>query len=102
MAPSGLALLATSPWLAAQRFRPAHLGLSLVSSGAIELIGFDRPVQLTTDLIGEGCIAQPPTPAVAGANMDSQLIGNTPRGTRQAQEKRGENPVHHRAFVAVQ
>src|SRR5262245_34021419 len=42
MAPSGLAFLATPPWRAAQRFRPARLGLSLVSGGVIEVIGFDR------------------------------------------------------------
>ena len=57
MAPPGLAFLATPPWLAAQRFRPARLGLSLVSGGVIEVIGFDRPFSLTTDLIGQGHIA---------------------------------------------
>ena len=34
--------------------------------------------------------------------MDPQLFGNTPRCTRQAQEKRGQNPVHHRALAAIQ
>jgi hypothetical protein len=53
--------------------------LALVASGVIEVIGFDCPVQLTTDLIGEGRIAQPPTPAIASADMDPQLFGNTPR-----------------------
>src|SRR4029453_3755213 len=43
MAPPGLAFLATPPWRAAQRFRPARLGLSLLAGGVIEVIGFDRP-----------------------------------------------------------
>src|SRR5215468_11064948 len=43
MVPPGLAFLAAPPWLAAQRFRPARRGLSLVSGGMIEVIGFDRP-----------------------------------------------------------
>src|SRR5215831_1609662 len=34
--------------------------------------------------------------------MDPHLSGNTPRCTRQAQQKRREHPVHHRAFAAVQ
>jgi hypothetical protein len=34
--------------------------------------------------------------------MDPQLSGNPPRGTRQAHEKRGKNPVHQRAFTAIQ
>src|SRR5262249_14709488 len=39
--PPGLTLLATPPGLAAQRFRPTRLGLSLVSGGVIEGVGFD-------------------------------------------------------------
>jgi hypothetical protein len=50
-----------------------------------EVIGFDCPVQLTTDLIGEGGIAQPPAPAVASPDMAPQLSGNAARGTREAQ-----------------
>src|SRR5439155_15471186 len=68
----------------------------------VEVIGFDRPVQLAADLIGEGGIAEPPTPAIAGADMDPQLSGNAPRGTRQAQEKGGENPVRQGPLAAVQ
>ena len=40
-----------------QRFRPAPLGLSLVSGSVIEIIGLDRSVQLPSDLIGQGRIA---------------------------------------------
>src|SRR5215831_12321829 len=68
----------------------------------VEVISFHRPVQLTSELIGEGSIAPPPTPAIAGPDMDPQFSGNAPRGTRQAQEKGGEHPVHHRALAAVQ
>src|SRR5499426_3377593 len=34
--------------------------------------------------------------------MDPQLSGNAARGTRQAQQKRRENPVHDRALAAIQ
>src|SRR5262252_213473 len=34
--------------------------------------------------------------------MAPHLSGNTPRGTRQAQEKRGQHSVHHRALAAIQ
>src|SRR5262249_12658173 len=86
MPPPGLTLLATPPWRAAQRFRPARLGLSLVAGGLIEVIGFHRPVHLAADLIGEGGIPEPPTPTIAGADMDPQLSDNAPRGTREAQQ----------------
>src|SRR5262247_2842607 len=46
MAPPGLAFLAAPPWRAAQRFRPARLGLSLVSGGMIEVIRFHGALQL--------------------------------------------------------
>src|SRR4029434_6174661 len=100
--PPGLTLLATPPGLAAQRFRPARLGLSLVSGGVREGVGIDRPGQLPPDLIGQSRIAQPPAPAVTRADMNAQLSGNTPRGTRQAQQKGSQNPVHHRALAAIQ
>src|SRR5215475_4554726 len=102
MAPPGLAFLATPPWLAAQRFLPTLLGLPLLASGVIEIIRFHGALQLPLHLVGQGGIAQPPAPAVARADMDPQLFGNTPRCTRQAQEKRGQNPVHHRALAAIQ
>ncbi len=78
VAPPGLTLLATPPWLSAQRFRPPFLGLSFMTGGVIEVISFDCPCQLPSDLIGQGGIAQPPTPAIARADMDAQLSGNTP------------------------
>src|ERR671930_208082 len=34
--------------------------------------------------------------------MDPHLFGNTPRGTREAQQKRGENPMPQRALAAIQ
>src|SRR4030095_10608078 len=68
----------------------------------IQVVGFDRPLQLPLHLIGQGRIAQPPTPAIARPHMYSQLSGNASRGTRQAQQKRRENPVHDRALAAVQ
>ena len=68
-----------------RRLFPTLLGLALVASRVREVIGFDCPVQLTTDLIGEGGMAQPPAPAVASPDMAPQLSGNAARGTREAQ-----------------
>jgi hypothetical protein len=68
----------------------------------VEVIGFNGAFPLAADLIGEGGIPEPPTPPIAGANMDPQLSGDAPRGTRQAQQKRGEHPVHERALAAIQ
>src|SRR5262245_61906821 len=56
MTPSGLAFLAATPWLASQRFLPARPSLSLMPRCVVEVIGFDRPFQLTTDLIRQGGI----------------------------------------------
>src|SRR5215813_11732131 len=102
MAPAGLAFLATPPWLAAQRFLPTMFGLAFLTSRVIEIIRFHGALQLPRHLVGQGGIAQPPTPAIARPPMHPQLAGNTARGTRQAQEKRRENPVHDRALAAIQ
>src|SRR4029450_6415975 len=102
VAPTGLALLTAPTRAAPQRPLATALRLPLVASGVIEVIGFDRPCQLTTALVGQGRIAQPPAPAIAGADVDPQLSGNASRGTRQAKQKRREDPVHDRALAAVQ
>src|SRR4030095_10505941 len=65
MAAPGLAFLAAPPWRAAQGLFPALLGLALVAGGMIQVVGFDRPRQLPLHLVGQGRIAQPPTPAIA-------------------------------------
>ena len=85
MAPAGLACLAAPTRAASQRLLPALRGLALVARSMVEVISFDCPVQLTTDLIGEGGMAQPPAPAVASPDMAPRLSGNAARGTREAQ-----------------
>src|SRR5215831_4104880 len=102
MPPTGLTLLAASTRAASQRFLPALFRLALLPGGVIEVIRFDGALQLALHLVGQGGIAQPPTPAVAGPDMHPQLSGNAARGTRQAQEKRRKNPVHDRALAAIQ
>src|SRR5215831_2534987 len=102
MAAPGLAFLAATPWRAAQCLFPALLGLALVAGGMIQGVGFDRPRHLPLHLVGQGGIAQPPTPAIASADMHPQLFGNATRGTRQTPQKSGEHPVHYRALAAVQ
>src|SRR5215471_16409861 len=76
--------------------------LPLVTGGVVEVIGFHGAYQLAIGFIGEGGIAQPPAPAIARTAMHPQLSRNTARGTRQAQQKGRENPVHDRALAAVQ
>jgi hypothetical protein len=78
------------------------LGLALVARSMVEGISFDCPVQLTTDLAGEGGMVSPPIPPIAGADMDPHLSGDAPRGTGEAQQKGGEHPARQRTLAAVQ
>src|SRR5262245_8806915 len=64
VAAAGLALLPPATGSAAQRLLAASCGLALVAGGVLEVIGFHRPCQLALHLIGQGGIAQPPTPAI--------------------------------------
>jgi hypothetical protein len=57
---------------------------------------------LPIGFVGEGRVAQPPTPAIARPPMHPQLPGNAARRTRQAQQDGGQNPVRQRALAAVQ
>jgi hypothetical protein len=93
MAPTGLTLLAAPTRAAPQRLLPSLLRLPLVTRGMVEVIGFHRAFQLAMHLIRQGSIAEPPTPPIAGPDMDSQLSRNTSRRTRQAQQEGGENTV---------
>ena len=76
--------------------------LPLMASGVIELIRFHGALELPLHLVGQGGIAQPPTPALARPHMPPQFLGHAARGTRQAQEKRRKNPMHDRALAAIQ
>src|SRR5262249_14588060 len=76
VASTRLTLFATTTCTAPQCFLPALRRLPLVARGMVELIGFDSACQLTVHLIGEGGIAQPPAPPIAGAAMEPQLSGD--------------------------
>src|SRR6266850_2396313 len=91
--PAGLALLAATPRSTSERFWPALLGLAFVPSDVVELIRFNRAFYLAIHLVGHRSIAQPPAPAITGPAMDAQLSGNTPRRTRETEQKRCQNPV---------
>src|SRR5262244_4226769 len=80
MTPAGLALLTTPTRSAPQVLCPSVFGLAFLASGVIEIICFDGPFQLPLHFIGQGSIAQPPAPTVAGPAMDAQLSGNAARG----------------------
>jgi hypothetical protein len=97
MTPAGLAPFASTPRSASQGLWPTLFGLSLVPSDVIELIGFNRALQLAIDLVGDGSIAQPPAPAIAGADMDTHLPRDAPGGTGEAQQKGREDPVRERS-----
>src|SRR5499433_2700038 len=51
MASPGLTFLAAPPWRAVQGLFPALLGLALVASRMIQVVGFDRPRQLPLHLV---------------------------------------------------
>src|SRR5262245_551213 len=102
MPPARLALLAAPTRPASQGLFPALLCLALAASGMVEFIGFDRAFQLTMHLVRQGGIAQPPAPAVAGPDMDTQLPRNTTRRTRDTQQEDGKNPVRERPLALVE
>ena len=52
-----------------RNFFPPLRGLTLVARGVREVIGFDCAVPVTLPLLGQGGMAQPPAPAVAGPAM---------------------------------
>src|SRR5262245_16944015 len=72
----GLTFLAPSAGLTIQWLGAAVFRLSLLAGRMIEVVGFDCALQPTIHLIGQGSIAQPPAPAVAGTDMDPQLSGD--------------------------
>ena len=73
-----------------------------MASGVIQLIRLNSAFQSAVHLIGQGGIAQPPTPAIARADMDAHLPGDAPRRARQTEQKGGEKPVGEGALAAVQ
>src|SRR5262245_47093062 len=82
VSPTGLAFLAATTRSAAQMLFPALFRLPLLASGVIEVIRFHGALHLPLHLVGQGGIAQPPAPTVAGPAMDAQLSGNAARGAR--------------------
>src|SRR5262245_6724625 len=70
MASTGLQLFTVTTRSASHRLLPTVFRLPLLTSGVIEFIRFDRALHLTLHLIGQGTIAQPPAPAIAGPDMD--------------------------------
>src|SRR5215470_4839280 len=71
--PTRFTLLAASTCPASQVLFSAVCRLALLAGGVIEVIGFDGAVQLTLHLIGQRSVAEPPAPAIAGPDMDTQL-----------------------------
>src|SRR5919108_4319149 len=96
VAPTGLAFLPTATCAAPQRLLATALRLSLVAGSMVEVIGFHRALQPTIGFVGDGGIPEPPAPAITGPTMDPQLSGNTPRRTRETEQKRRQNPVCQR------
>src|SRR5262249_47465689 len=93
IAPTGLAFLPTATRATPQRLLATAWRLPLLARGVIEVIRFHGALQLPLHLVGQGGIAQPPTPAIARPRMHPQLPGNASRGTRQAQQNGRENPL---------
>jgi hypothetical protein len=102
MPPAGLTLLAPTTRSASQALFPALFRLALLASSVVEFVRFNGPLYLALHLIGQGGIAHPPTPAIAGPDMDAHLSGDATRRTRQAQQEGGENPVRQRPLTVGQ
>jgi hypothetical protein len=68
----------------------------------VEVIRFHCAFQVAIHLVGQGGIAEPPTPAIARADMDAPLPGKTTRGTRETEQQGGENPVGQGPLAAVE
>ncbi len=102
MAAAGLALLAAPTRPTSQGLCPTLFRLALVAGGVIELIRFHSARQVAIHFIGQGRMAQPPTPAIAGADMDTQLPGDAPGRAGEAQQKGGEDPVREPPFALGQ
>src|SRR2546421_12232774 len=94
--PPGLAFLAAPTRPASYGLLPTLLRLALVPRRVIEVISFDRALQLALHLVGQGGIAQPPAPPIAGPDMHPYLSGKTPRRTGEAEQKGGKYPVRQR------
>jgi hypothetical protein len=71
MTPAGLTLLAATTRSASQALCPALFRLALLASGVVEFIRFNGPLYLALHLIGQSGIAQLPTPAIAGPDMEA-------------------------------
>jgi hypothetical protein len=102
MTPAELTLLAATTRLASQALCPALFRLALLASDVVEFIRFNGPLYLALHLIGQGGIAQPPTPAIAGPDMDAHPSGDATSRAREAQQEGGENPVRQRPLTLGQ
>src|SRR5262245_756308 len=102
MAPTRFALLSATTCPAPQVLFASVFRLPLVAGGVIEFIGFDRARRLALHLMGQGRIAQPPAPSIAGPDMDTYLPRDATGRTGKAQQKGGENPVRQRPLALVQ
>ncbi len=100
--PTGLTCLATPTRAASQRLLAALGRLALLPSGVREVIRFDGARQWALHLVGQGGMAPPPAPAVAGPDMHPHLASDAPRGAREAEQKRREEPVRDRPFALGQ
>jgi hypothetical protein len=79
VAPTRFTLLAPLPGSATQQFLPAVGCLALPAGCMIEFVGFDRALYVAIRLVGDSRMAQPPAPAIAGADMDAQFSGDATR-----------------------
>lgn len=102
MAPPRLARLAAPTRAVSQRVLSAACGLALVPSRVREVLRFHRARQLPIGGRGERRLAQPPTPARAGAEMAPSFPGHASRRTRQAPQEGGEHPVRPRGLALVE
>ena len=102
MAPAGLTLRAPATRSTPQRLLATPVRLPLVASGLGEVIRFHCAHPLTLGFIGQRRIAAPPTPAIAGADLEPSCPGNASRRTRQTHQAGGKHPGRQRPLALME
>jgi hypothetical protein len=73
--------------------------VALVPCEVVALIRFNGALPLTLPFIGQRRIAQPPAPAIAGADMYPHLPGNATGRPGETPEKGRDDPVRERLLA---
>jgi hypothetical protein len=76
--------------------------LPLVTGRGVAVIGFHRSLPWAVHLRGQGGMASPPAPAIAGPDLEAHCPGDAPGRTSETPQKGGEEPGRERPLAPVQ